>query len=103
MSDIPLHSIRRNKARANYIPINDSESSENMPILRTNTTIATTSSRQNLRAGKRKERYADDPEEQAGLLRGEEFEDQFEVEDDASGTPHVCAVFTRFRPMLTAQ
>ncbi|KAG6877633.1 hypothetical protein C0993_005454 [Termitomyces sp. T159_Od127] len=84
MSDIPLHSIRRNKARANYIPIADSESSETMPTLRTNTTIATTSSRQNLRAGKRKERYADDPEEEAGLLRGEEYEDQ--SEDDASGT-----------------
>ncbi|KAG5338797.1 hypothetical protein C0989_006224 [Termitomyces sp. Mn162] len=60
-----------------------------MPI-RSNITIATSSSsRQNLRAGKRKERYADDPEEQAGLLGQEEFEDQFEVEDDAPGRPQL--------------
>ncbi|KAG6890135.1 hypothetical protein C0995_011428 [Termitomyces sp. Mi166 len=88
MSDIPLYSLRRNKARVNYIPINDSDSSQAMPISRSNIAIATSSSsRQNLRAGKRKERYADDPEEQAGLLGREEFED--EIEDDASGTPQL--------------
>ncbi|KAH0580019.1 putative phospholipid-transporting ATPase IIB [Termitomyces sp. J132] len=92
MSDIPLHSLRRNKSRANYIPINGSDSPQVIPTMpiRSNITIATSSSsRQNLRAGKRKERYADDPEEQAGLLGQEEFEDQFEVEDDAPGRPQL--------------
>ncbi|KAG6810347.1 hypothetical protein H0H92_012240 [Tricholoma furcatifolium] len=89
MSDIPLHSIRRNKARANYIPITDSDSPQTMPI-RSNIAIATSSSsRQNVRAGKRKERYADDPEEQAGLLGREEFEEEFEMEDEMPGTPEL--------------
>ncbi|KAG6910363.1 hypothetical protein DXG01_011078 [Tephrocybe rancida] len=62
-----------------------------MPM-RSNVTIASTSSsRHNLnsRTGKRRERYADDPEEQAGLLGREEFDEEFEIEDDVPGTPQV--------------
>lgn len=87
MSDIPLRSIRRNKARANYIPIADSDSplssdSPNMPIntINSNVTFAastSTTSRRNLRIGKnaRKDRYVDDPEEEAGLLQRNMYDD----------------------------
>ncbi|KAG6833415.1 hypothetical protein H0H87_007400 [Tephrocybe sp. NHM501043] len=58
-----------------------------MPARSNTTNASSSSSRQNIRRGKRKERYADDPEEQAGLLRREEFDEEFEIEDSAPGTP----------------
>ncbi|KAG6820583.1 hypothetical protein H0H93_014810 [Arthromyces matolae] len=60
-----------------------------MPM-RTNVTM-TASSNRNLqeRAAKRKDRYADDPEERAGLLEQEEFDGEFEIDDNAAGPPQL--------------
>ncbi|KAG5637700.1 hypothetical protein H0H81_003555 [Sphagnurus paluster] len=95
MSDIPLHSIRRNKGRANYIPISDSDAQsssapQTMP-LHSNVTVIASSSSSRL-AGKRpkRDKYVDDPEEQAGLLgRGDYAAEEFEVEEDEPGTPRL--------------
>ncbi|KAF8064332.1 hypothetical protein FPV67DRAFT_215232 [Lyophyllum atratum] len=105
MSDIPLHSIRRSKARANYIPISDSESplstdSQTMPLPNRIAAIASSSSRHNLRAGKRtrNDRYVDDPEEEAGLLRRGDYAEEFEVEEDEPGTPQLPTPMLRKTP-----
>lgn len=91
MSDIPLHSIRRNKARTNYTPIRDTDSTENnmhQPARVTVMASSSTAGRNNHQAGKnakRKGRYVDDPEEEASLLREEADE-----EDEDRSPTEVC-------------
>jgi hypothetical protein len=82
MPDIPLRFTRRNKVRAEYPPVLDSDSSpktdsvEMHGIRPTVTMVASssTSARRNVLVGKgkvkRMDKYVDDPEEQAGLLKG---------------------------------
>lgn len=93
MSDIPLHSIRRNKARADYQPIADSDSplSSGPPNMHSNVTLMASSStagRRNIFAGQptRKDRYVDDPEEEAGLLGDESYNDEYN-EGGRAGSP----------------
>ncbi|KAF5376750.1 hypothetical protein D9615_007897 [Tricholomella constricta] len=95
MSDIPLHSIIRNKARANYIPISDSDASSSSDLqamaLHSNVTIAASAS-SSRRTGKRtrRDKYVDDPEERAGLLRrGEYGGEEFELEDEEGAAPRL--------------
>ncbi|TFK36105.1 hypothetical protein BDQ12DRAFT_258929 [Crucibulum laeve] len=85
MSDIPLRSLRRNNHRG-YAPLPDDRNdrqddrgialspgdSPSMPAIAAK--IAAANSRRN----RRKDRYVDDPEEQAGLLGG-----QYEIGDDS--------------------
>jgi hypothetical protein len=90
MSDIPLHSLRRNKNRGQYIPLLDSDTSSNptsshMPFRNNVTAIASNAAHRNQRRGnaKRSDMYSDDLEEQAGLLgrtntRDEEEDEQAE-------------------------
>lgn len=83
MSDIPLHSIRRNKTRAGYAPIaedTDSDivpSSNDTPSMHPTVRAAATSSasRRQMDKSRRTDRYVDDPEEEAMLL-GEEASDE---------------------------
>jgi hypothetical protein len=85
MPDIPLPFTRRNKARAEYAPIVDSDSpqktdSVEMHGIRPTVTVvasSSTSARRNVLVGKgkgkRMDKYVDDPEEEAGLLKGDAY------------------------------
>jgi hypothetical protein len=70
MSDIPLHSIRRQKARAGYTPLTGTESeTEPMPAS-VQAAAASSSRRKHNLFQTRKDRYVDDPTdgEDVGLL-----------------------------------
>lgn len=94
MSEIPLHSFRRSrKQRSDYLPLstsqeddeddnsdgtNHSQTSNSMPSLTARAAVASASANRNQEArwkGKRRQRYADDPEEQVNLL-GDHEEDE---------------------------
>jgi len=112
MPDIPLRFTRRNKARAEYAPIADSDSpspvtdSVEMHTIRPTVTVAASSStsvRRNIHAGKgkakRKDKYVDDPEE-AGLLKGDVYgvdgDEEYDGEEQllGGGSPtSVCCFF----------
>lgn len=91
MSDIPLHSFRRSrKQRSDYIPLNTNEdddgdeesdgtdhnstTSNSMPSAVSRAAVASVSANRNQKntdsrwKGKRRQRYADDPEEHVNLL-----------------------------------
>jgi hypothetical protein len=109
-----MHFNRRNKARAEYAPIFDSDSPSNpdsveMHGIRPTVTVVASSSasaRRNVLAGKgkarRKDKYVDDPEEEAGLLKGDVYGadgggEYGDVEDQLlrSGSPtSVCCSFS---------
>jgi hypothetical protein len=80
MSDIPLHSLGGNKFRAGRsnntgIQLGSNIKSKGRMPLAVRVAAAASSSnaaRRNLAAGKWKERYVDDPEEEAGLLGSDE-------------------------------
>lgn len=93
MSDIPLQSFRRNKARADYTPLFDSDSPSSngslMPMHSTVTVVASSSTAgRSLRRGKstQKDRYVDDPEEEAGLLRRDSYDDGYDEEAGGDGS-----------------
>jgi hypothetical protein len=95
MSDIPLQSFRRNKARADYTPLIDSDSPSSngfqMPMHSTVTVVASSSTAgRSLRLGNatRKDRYVDDPNEEAGLLRQDSYDDVYDDEEGGdTGSP----------------
>ncbi|KAF8651079.1 hypothetical protein AX16_004941 [Volvariella volvacea WC 439] len=100
MSDIPLRSLRRNKYRAGYTPLSDSPESDSLSSAQTQhqvvdmrTTVAAaviSSGEARKKAGKRRERYADDPDEEAGLLEqhGSDGEDdESESHQISEGSP----------------
>lgn len=87
MSDIPLRTIRRNKARAGYAPLLDNAESETASppqqtrSMRTSVTAAAFPGGSRKKdAGKNKDRYTDDPEEEAGLL-DENGEEEYDEEE----------------------
>lgn len=107
MPDNPLHFTRRNKARAEYAPIVDSDSPSNPDsvemhgIRPTVTAVASssTSTRRNILAGKGKARqqdkYVDDPEEEASLLKGDvygadDIGEYGDVEEQLGAPTSVC-------------
>lgn len=100
MSEIPLHSIRRNKARAGYIPLNnDEESSSNSPEMR-KAASSSSGPRRNLKLGgnRAKDRYVDDPEEAAGLL-GSSYDTESGFDDESqlgSARPESAKPSVRF-------
>jgi hypothetical protein len=114
MPDNPLRFTRRNKARVEYAPIADSNSpspitdSVEMHSIRPTVTVAASSStRRTIRAGKgkarRKDKYIDDPEEEAGLLKGEAYgadedEEYEDVEEQLArgGSPTSVCSFLSF-------
>ncbi|KAJ7583625.1 hypothetical protein C8J56DRAFT_214008 [Mycena floridula] len=77
MSDIPLRSIRRNKARSGYQQLFESDT-VNTPTSSASTmpapVAAAAASRNIFGKGRRRDRYVDDPEEEAELLGGDEEE-----------------------------
>ncbi|GBE86868.1 Probable phospholipid-transporting ATPase [Sparassis crispa] len=78
MSEIPLHSLgRARKSKAGYAllngePTDNEQQSQDMP---SGTTIAASVSSRISRKGKHRERYADQAEEEAANLLGDEFQD----------------------------
>lgn len=105
MSDIPLHSFRRSrKQRSKYTPLNTNEdndgdedsdttshhstTSPQMPSVVSRAAAASASANRNQQntesrwKGKRRQRYADDPEEQVGLLGGDEAEEFAREEEE---------------------
>lgn len=111
MPDIPLRFTRRNKTRAEYAPLADSGSpspttdSVEMHGIRPTVTVVASSSvaaRRNAFTGKgkgkHKDKYTDDPEEEAGLLKNDVYDGDGDGDyEDAEGqlpgsgsTPSVC-------------
>jgi hypothetical protein len=109
MPDNPLRFTRRNKARADseYAPILDSDSPSNpdsveMHGIRPTVTVAASSSasaRRNVLTGKgkarRQDKYVDDPEEEASLLRGDVYDaddigEYGDVEEQLGAPTSVC-------------
>ena len=96
MSEIPLHAFGRSrKARAGYTPLQSGEpgdedgdvhDSGERPDMRTAVRVAASSSSIN-RKGKRRERYADNPEEEETLLGGAVHGDADFPEDEAGEAP----------------
>lgn len=91
MSDIPLRKLRRHKNRGDYTPLDDPGDSESrialhspspeMPRL---TTIGTAANARRNRTARA--RYADDPEEEAQLLGGAEYDVEEEDSEERSGS-----------------
>ncbi|KAI0702811.1 aminophospholipid-transporting P-type ATPase [Cerioporus squamosus] len=86
MSDIPLHTFGRSKhSRAGYTPLSDSEPGDQA---RENTSnkmragVRAAASASVSRKGKQRERYSDDPEEEATLLGDASHEDGDYREDE---------------------
>lgn len=106
MPDNPLRFTRRNKARAEYAPIVDSDSpnldSVEMHGIRPTVTVAassSTSARRNVLAGKgkakRQDKYVDDPEEEASLLKGDVYSadgivEYGDIEEQLGAPTSVC-------------
>ena len=94
MSDIPLQTFRRSRAKG-YTRLNDREhhlepqagSGSSMPRTTVSAAISSSSERRlSLLKGKRKERYSDDPEEQANLLGNDQLDqDRYDVSDQTVG------------------
>jgi hypothetical protein len=84
MSDIPLHSLRRNKT--GYIPIaretDDYSNSANstMPTAAVGA-AASSASRKGILRAKQKQRYKDNPEEAASLLGEDQLDDDADLEE----------------------
>ncbi|KAL1741990.1 hypothetical protein HDZ31DRAFT_84446 [Schizophyllum fasciatum] len=109
MADIPLNSLRTNKSsRAGYNRLGDG-SEEDPPStpnkqMRRSAVAAASASRRN---GKlRKGRYADDPEEEAGLLGAEDYQEEQDargdlIPDDASVNTQVRCTSSRSERKLT--
>ncbi|KAI0744486.1 aminophospholipid-transporting P-type ATPase [Earliella scabrosa] len=93
MSEIPLHTFGRNrKSRAGYTPLQNGEPGDDdhdqvssNRTMRAGIRAAATSSSVN-RKGKRRERYADDPDEEATLL-GDAAHEEGEFRDDEPQEP----------------
>ena len=97
MSEIPLHTFGRNrKSRAGYTPLQNGEPGDDdhnddhdqvssNRTMRAGIRAAATSSSVN-RKGKRRERYADDPDEEATLL-GDAVHEEGEFRDDEPQEP----------------
>lgn len=72
MSDIPLHTIRRNRhPEQSGIAL----SSETMPAAVVTKAVISSRRNRDYKSGKRKDRYVDDVEEEEGLLGSPSFED----------------------------
>ncbi|KAF8636096.1 hypothetical protein AX17_003801 [Amanita inopinata Kibby_2008] len=106
MSDIPLHSIRRNKSRAGYAQLTNNDeipstsSFSDMPSVGRVVAAATrTTLRRNVdnAKGKNKDRYTDDPEEEAMLLGDSCDEDRF---DEGGGVRMPITATSHSRPAL---
>ncbi|KAI9058692.1 aminophospholipid-transporting P-type ATPase [Trametes sanguinea] len=88
MSEIPLHTFGRSrKSRAGYTPLHNGEpgDEEDGDNMRAGVRAAVASSSVN-RKGKRRERYADEPEEEATLLGDASHEDGEFREDEPQTT-----------------
>ncbi|KAJ7280383.1 protein transporter [Mycena rebaudengoi] len=85
MSDIPLKSLRfTNKSRAGYTALSDDPRTDpdEPPTMRAAVRAAASASASRLKTGRRKDRYTDDPEEEAGLLGAQEYEEElYEAEE----------------------
>jgi phospholipid-translocating ATPase len=95
MSDIPLASIRRNGK--GYTRISDTDSNSDHPSSMPATVRAAASSTSARRAavkGKRKDKYMDDPEEQAGLLGDDQLNDEQYEDHDGNNRQSMKAVQT---------
>jgi phospholipid-translocating ATPase len=89
MSEYPLQSLRRNKNRAGYIPLGTETptGSPNMPSA-VRAAAASTSRVSKRNGGKgRQDRYTDDPEEEAGLLDGQEYTEETPAPPRAHSPP----------------
>lgn len=83
MTDIPLRPLRKHKNRAGYTQLNDTDieagpGSADSPDNQTTMPGPITAVASSRKAGKksRKDRYADDPEEEASLLGGEMYDEE---------------------------
>ncbi len=86
MSDIPLSSLRKNKNRTGYTQLPDTDDGEapSSPSGSSNmhAVIAASTASPSLRKmGKRRTQYADEPDEEAGLL-GDVYEEADDFERD---------------------
>lgn len=88
MSDIPLYSLRKNKNKAGYTQLNDTEdgeasSSTSGPSNMHGAVRAAASAGPSFRkTGKRRTQYADEPDEEAGLLGDDHYNEADDFEAD---------------------
>jgi phospholipid-translocating ATPase len=91
MSDIPLRNLQRQHRAAEEPHI----SLSNMSSRTTGSAVAASRRNRQYSSARKNDRYADDSEEEQGLLGSQSYEDREQFEQEGSTSP-VCAVLFHF-------